>query len=128
MHTKEQLRTMREEQQQWMMRLHFLKEEILHFDVQLGKLTDDHGHIASIASAQALRIDFLVQRNLLDTMTGELMRHEDTLRTMESAPPQKSVGGIRESHSFRRDEFDVFEKRFHELRAQFNALLDQVGA
>jgi hypothetical protein len=128
MHTKEQLRSMYEEQQHWLQRLHFLKEEILHFDVQLGKLTDDQGLEASIVSVQALRLDFLVQRNLLNTMTDELMRHEDILCTMETAPVQMSVGSIRESHAFLRDEFDVFEKRFHELRAQFNALLDQVGA
>lgn len=119
---------MYEEQQHWLQRLHFLKEEILHFDVQLGKLTDDQGLEASIVSVQALRLDFLVQRNLLNTMTDELMRHEDILCTMETAPVQMSVGSIRESHAFLRDEFDVFEKRFHELRAQFNALLDQVGA
>ncbi len=125
MHTKQQLNEMKNEQEQWQSRLRFYKDEILHFNNHLGRLSLSRRSNDLMASVEHFQNQFIRQKEVLDIIRHDIKQHENLIEALEEGKVSEPQDGIQKIHSIQREKLDQFEHIFHDLRNDFNIFLNQ---
>jgi hypothetical protein len=126
MHTKEQLMEMKFEQNEWLSKIKFYRDEIKQFNNHLGKVARPGAPHELLASVEHFQNQFIRQSEVLDIIRHEFKQHENLIEALESNYSEPHEG-IQKLHTTQREKLDQFEKIFHDLRGEFNIFLNKVG-
>ena len=126
MHTKQQLKEMKNEHDTWQDRIRFFKDEISHFNHHLGRLAISGGRGETMASVERFQNQFIRQKEVLDIIRHDFKQHENLIEAIEEGVSGEPSEGIQRLHSTQREKLEQFERIFHDLRNEFNVFLNTV--
>jgi len=111
------------ENQDWLKRLDFYKEELTILKERLQEVTSKNTNADFLKLVEHFQNQFIIQRNHIDELAHKIKANENTLvKEIEQNPvavDHRKVG----SHDGETDFMTFFEKNIAELRAQFNVFL-----
>ena len=111
------------ENQDWLKRLDFYKEELNILRERLQEVTSKNTNADFLKSVEHFQNQFLIQRNHVDELAHQIKANENLLvKEIEHNPVAVDHRKV-ESHDAETDFMVFFEKNFAELRAQFNVFL-----
>jgi predicted nuclease with TOPRIM domain len=111
------------ENQDWLKRLDFYKEELNILKERLQEVTSKNTNADFLKSVEHFQNQFLIQRNHVDELAHQIKANENALvKEIEHNPVAVDHRKV-ESHDAETDFMTFFEKNFAELRAQFNVFL-----
>jgi hypothetical protein len=111
------------ENQDWLKRLDFYKEDLIILRERLEEVTSKNNNADFLKSVEHFQNQFLIQRNHIDELAHEIKANENTLVTEIQNNPVAVDHRKVESHDNEADFMGYFEKNFAELRAAFNVFL-----
>ncbi len=111
------------ENQDWLKRLDFYKEELTILRERLQEVTSKNTNTDFLKSVEHFQNQFLIQRNHVDELAHQIKVNENLLvKEIEQNPVAVDHRKV-ESHDAETDFMAFFEKNFAQLRAQFNVFL-----
>lgn len=110
------------ENQDWLKRLDFYKEEIQILRERLEELISKNTNVQFMKSVEHFQNQFIIQRNHIDELAHEIRLDEEKLVKEISQNPVAVDHRKVENHTAEADFMDFFEKNFAALRAKFNQL------
>lgn len=125
MEKKELIFNQHQENQDWLSRLNFYKEEIQILKERLGEVTAKNNAPDVLAKVEHFQNQFIIQRNNIDELAHAIKVNEDQLvreiQKNEVASDHRSV----EYHQKESDFLHYFESNFATLRAEFNHFISK---
>lgn len=118
---------MKSEQNEWLNRLSFYKDEIGQLNSHLGKVAVSGSENGTMAGVEHFQNQLIRQKEVLDIIRHDIKQHENLIQAIERESAPEPAEGIQSIHSTQREKLDQFEKIFHELRGEFNLFLNQSG-
>lgn len=111
------------ENQDWLKRLDFYKEELNILKERLQEVTSKNTNADFLKSVEHFQNQFLIQRNHVDELAHQIKANEHTLvKEIKRSPVAVDHRKV-ESHDAETDFMEFFEKNFAKLRAEFNVFL-----
>jgi uncharacterized membrane protein YgaE (UPF0421/DUF939 family) len=111
------------ENQDWLKRLDFYKEDLSILRERLDEVTSKNNHVDFLKSVEHFQNQFIIQRNHIDELAHQINVNENILvAEIEDNPIAVDHRKV-ESHDAESDFMGFFEKNFAELRAEFNVFL-----
>jgi hypothetical protein len=111
------------ENQDWLKRLDFYKEEIVILKERLDEVTSKNNASDFLKDVEHFQNQFIVQRNNIDELAHAIKMNETKLvkevHTNPIAVDHRKV----ESHEAEADFIGYFEKNFAQLRGEYNQFL-----
>lgn len=111
------------ENQDWLKRLDFYKEEIVILKKRLDEVTSKNNASDFLKDVEHFQNQFIVQRNNIDELAHAIKMNETKLvkevHTNPIAVDHRKV----ESHEAEADFIGYFEKNFAQLRGEYNQFL-----
>lgn len=111
-----------QENQDWLKRLDFYKEEIQILRERLEELTRKNTDPQFLKSVEHFQNQFLIQRNHIDELAHDIRMNEGKLVHEILQNPVAVDHRKVESHNAEADFMDFFEKNFASTRAEFNKM------
>jgi F420-dependent methylenetetrahydromethanopterin dehydrogenase len=111
------------ENQDWLKRLDFYKEDLIILRERLEEVTSKNNNADFLKSVEHFQNQFLIQRNHIDELAHEIKANENTLVAEIQDNPVAVDHRKVENHDNEADFMGYFEKNFAELRAEFNVFL-----
>jgi len=113
------------ENQDWLKRLDFYKEELNILKERLQEVTSKNTNTDFLKSVEHFQNQFIIQRNHIDELAHQIKANENTLvKEIEQNPVAVDHRKVN-SHDAENDFMDFFEKNFATLRAEFNQFLSK---
>ncbi len=111
------------ENQDWLKRLDFYKEELTILKERLEEVTSKNTQPDFLKLVEHFQNQFIIQRNHIDELAHQIKANEHTLvKEIEQNPIAVDHRKVN-SHEAETDFMDFFEKNFATLRAEFNQFL-----
>lgn len=110
------------ENQDWLKRLDFYKEEIHILRERLEELTSKNTDAQFLQAVEHFQNQFHIQRNHIDELSHDIRVNEGKLVHEIARNPVAVDHRKVENHEAEVDFMDYFEKNFATLRADFNQL------
>lgn len=111
------------ENQDWLKRLDFYKEDLTILRERLDEVTSKNNQTDFLKSVEHFQNQFIIQRNHIDELAHEIRANENTLVSEIEENPVAVDHRKVENHDAEADFMVFFEKNFAELRAEFNVFL-----
>lgn len=111
-----------QENQDWLKRLDFYKEEIQILRERLEELTRKNTDAQFLKSVEHFQNQFLIQRNHIDELSHDIRLNEGKLVHEILHNPVAVDHRKVENHDTESDFMDYFEKNFARIRAEFNQM------
>ena len=111
------------ENQDWLKRLDFYKEEIVILKERLDEVTSKNNASDFLKDVEHFQNQFIVQRNNIDELAHAIKMNETKLVKEVHANPIAVDHRKVESHEAEADFIGYFEKNFAQLRGEFNQFL-----
>jgi predicted nuclease with TOPRIM domain len=111
-----------QENQDWLKRLDFYKEEIQILRERLEELTRKNTDAEFLKSVEHFQNQFLIQRNHIDELSHDIRLNEGKLVHEILQNPVAVDHRKVENHDTEADFMDYFEKNFATIRAEFNQM------
>jgi uncharacterized membrane protein YgaE (UPF0421/DUF939 family) len=111
------------ENQDWLKRLDFYKEDLIILRERLDEVTTKNNDADFLKSVEHFENQFIIQRNHIDELAHQIKSNEHTLVAEITHNPVAVDHRKVESHEAEADFMGYFEKNFAELRAEFNVFL-----
>ncbi len=113
------------ENQDWLKRLDFYKEEINILKERLEDVTKRNNAMEFLKGVEHFQNQFLIQRNNIDELAHSIKMNEQGLvREVQSNPIAVDHRKV-ERHEAEADFIGYFEKNFAELRKEYNLFLSK---
>ena len=113
------------ENQDWLKRLDFYKEELTILKERLQEVTSKNTNTDFLKSVEHFQNQFIIQRNHIDELAHQIKANENTLvKEIEQNPVAVDHRKVN-SHDAENDFMDFFEKNFATLRTEFNQFLSK---
>ena len=113
------------ENQDWLKRLDFYKEEINILKERLEEVTSKNNALEFLKDVEHYQNQFIVQRNNIDELAHSIKVNESGLVKEVNANPVAVDHRKVESHEAESDFIAYFEKNFAGLRADYNKFLSK---
>ncbi len=113
------------ENQDWLKRLDFYKEEINILKERLEEVTSKNNAPEFLKDVEHYQNQFIVQRNNIDELAHSIKVNESGLVKEVNANPVAVDHRKVESHAAEADFIAYFEKNFSGLRADYNKFLSK---
>ncbi len=113
------------ENQDWLKRLDFYKEEINILKERLEEVTSKNNALEFLKDVEHYQNQFIVQRNNIDELAHSIKVNESGLVKEVNANPVAVDHRKVESHEAEADFITYFEKNFAGLRADYNKFLSK---
>jgi uncharacterized membrane protein YgaE (UPF0421/DUF939 family) len=111
------------ENQDWLKRLDFYKEDLSILRERLVEVTSKNNHVDFLKSVEHFQNQFIIQRNHIDELAHQIKVNENILVAQIEDNPIAVDHRKVESHDAEAEFMGFFEKNFAELRAEFNVFL-----
>jgi uncharacterized membrane protein YgaE (UPF0421/DUF939 family) len=111
------------ENQDWLKRLDFYKEDLSILRERLDEVTSKNNHVDFLKSVEHFQNQFIIQRNHIDELAHQIKVNENILVALIEDNPIAVDHRKVESHDAEAEFIGFFEKNFAELRAEFNVFL-----
>lgn len=111
-----------QENQDWLKRLDFYKEEIQILRERLEELTLKNTDAEFLKSVEHFQNQFLIQRNHIDELSHDIRLNEGKLVHEIIRNPVAVDHRKMENHDTEADFMGYFEKNFATIRAEFNQM------
>lgn len=111
-----------QENQDWLKRLDFYKEEIQILRERLEELTRKNTDAEFLKSVEHFQNQFLIQRNHIDELSHDIRLNEGKLVHEILQNPVAVDHRKMENHDTEADFMGYFEKNFATIRAEFNQM------
>ena len=111
-----------QENQDWLKRLDFYKEEIQILRERLEELTRKNTDAEFLKSVEHFQNQFLIQRNHIDELSHDIRLNEGKLVHEILHNPVAVDHRKVENHDSEADFMGYFEKNFATIRAEFNQM------
>jgi uncharacterized membrane protein YgaE (UPF0421/DUF939 family) len=111
------------ENQDWLKRLDFYKEDLSILRERLDEVTSKNNHVNFLKSVEHFQNQFIIQRNHIDELAHQIKVNENILVAQIEDNPIAVDHRKVESHDAEAEFMGFFEKNFAELRAEFNVFL-----
>lgn len=111
-----------QENQDWLKRLDFYKEEIQILRERLEELTRKNTDAEFLKSVEHFQNQFLIQRNHIDELSHDIRLNEGKLVHEILHNPVAVDHRKVENHDMEADFMGYFEKNFATIRAEFNQM------
>jgi hypothetical protein len=108
------------ENQDWLKRLDFYKEELLIVNERLGELTRKNNDSNFLKEVEHFQNQFVIQRNSIDELGHNIRSNENQLIQEINQNPVAVDHRKVETHEAEAEFMGYFEKNFANLRAEFN--------
>ena len=113
------------ENQDWLKRLDFYKEEIAILKERLDEVTGKNNAPDFLKDVEHFQNQFIVQRNNIDELGHSIKMNEQSLVKEVNANPIAVDHRKVENHETEADFITYFEKNFAELRGEYNRFLSK---
>ena len=113
------------ENQDWLKRLDFYKEEITILKERLDEVTSKNTAPDFLKDVEHFQNQFIVQRNNIDELGHFIKKNEQGLVKEVNANPVAVDRRKVDSHENESDFISYFEKNFAELRTDYNKFLSK---
>ncbi|MEN9700319.1 MAG: hypothetical protein RLZZ301_1517 [Bacteroidota bacterium] len=111
------------ENQDWLKRLDFYKEELIILRERLDEVASKNNDADFLKSLEHFQNQFMIQRNHIDELAHNIRANEGELvKEIEHNPTAVDHRKV-ENHDQEADFMGFFEKNFAELRSEFNQFL-----
>ena len=111
------------ENQDWLKRLDFYKEELNILRERLDEVTSKNNQAEFLKYVEHFQNQFIIQRNHIDELAHQIKANEKVLVAEIDANPVAVDHRKLENHNEEADYISYFEKNFATLRAEFNTFL-----
>ena len=108
------------ENQDWLKRLDFYKEELLIVNERLEELTRKNNDSNFLKEVEHFQNQFVIQRNSIDELGHNIRSNENQLIQEINQNPVAVDHRKVETHEAEAEFMGYFEKNFANLRAEFN--------
>jgi hypothetical protein len=125
MTTKENIFDQHLENQDWLKRLDFYKEEIVILKERLEEVTGKNNAPEFLKDVEHYQNQFIIQRNNIDELTHSIKVNERGLVKEVHANPVAVDHRKVENHESESNFLAYFEKNFAGLRAEYNKFLSK---
>jgi hypothetical protein len=125
MTTKANIYDQHSENQDWLKRLDFYKEEIIILKERLDEVTSKNNASDFLKDVEHFQNQFIVQRNNIDELGHSIKMNEQGLVNEVKANPVAVDHRKVEKHETEADFIGYFEKNFAELRTEYNKFLSK---
>jgi NAD-dependent SIR2 family protein deacetylase len=113
------------ENQDWLKRLDFYKEEITILKERLDEVTKKNNASDFLRDVEHFQNQFIVQRNNIDELAHSINLNEQGLVKEVNSNPVAVDHRKVENHLAEEDFIGYFEKNFAELRGEYNRFLSK---
>jgi len=113
------------ENQDWLKRLDFYKEEITILKERLDEVTKKNNASDFLKDVEHFQNQFIVQRNNIDELAHSIKKNEQGLVKEVNSNPVAVDHRKVENHLAEEDIIGYFEKNFAELRGEYNRFLSK---
>ena len=113
------------ENQDWLKRLDFYKEEITILKERLDEVTKKNNASDFLKDVEHFQNQFIVQRNNIDELAHSIKKNEQGLVKEVNSNPVAVDHRKVENHLAEEDFIGYFEKNFAELRGEYNRFLSK---
>jgi hypothetical protein len=113
------------ENQDWLKRLAFYKEEIVILKERLDEVTTKNNALDFLKDVEHFQNQFIVQRNNIDELGHSIKMNEQRLVNEVNSNPVAVDRRKVENHVTEEDFIGYFEKNFAELRTEYNKFLSK---
>jgi NADH:ubiquinone oxidoreductase subunit E len=120
MSEKEFIYKQHEENTEWSNKLEFYKDELKIIQHRLEEIADKNNSKEVLSIVEQFQNQLLIQRNAIDEIQHNLNISEDKLHREIERNPVATDHRKTEYHQAEKDELQIFEKLFSELRENFN--------
>lgn len=111
------------ENQDWLKRLDFYKEELNILSERLDEVTSKNNQAEFLKNVEHFQNQFIIQRNHIDELAHQIKVNEKVLVAEIAANPVAVDHRKLENHDDEADYMGYFEKNFAALRSEFNTFL-----
>lgn len=111
------------ENQDWLKRLDFYKEELNILRERLDEVTSKNNQAEFLKSVEHFQNQFIIQRNHIDELAHQIKANEHVLVAEITANPVAVDHRKLANHDDEADYMGFFEKNFAALRTEFNTFL-----
>lgn len=125
MENKELIYNQHHENQDWLNRLRFYKEEIEILKERLGEVASKNSNEDVLAKVEHFQNQFIVQRNNIDEFSHAIKVNEAKLVDEVDKNPVASDHRTVEYHKEESDFIAYFETNFAKLREEFNEFISK---
>lgn len=113
------------ENQDWLKRLDFYKEEITILKERLDEVTKKNNASDFLKDVEHFQNQFIVQRNNIDELAHSIKKNEQGLVKEVNSNPVAVDHRKVENHLAEEEFIVYFEKNFAELRGEYNRFLSK---
>lgn len=112
-----------QENQDWLKRLDFYKEELVILQERLDEVTSKNNHLDFLKGVEQFQNQLFIQRNHIDELAHEIKQSEKQLVAEVNRNPVAVDHRKIDLHEAEQDYMVYFEKNFADLRLAFNQFL-----
>lgn len=112
-----------QENQDWLKRLDFYKEELVILQERLDEVTSKNNHLDFLKGVEQFQNQLFIQRNHIDELAHEIKQSEKQLLAEVNRNPVAVDHRKIDHHEAEQDYMVYFEKNFADLRLAFNQFL-----
>ncbi len=111
------------DQQEWLNKLRFYKEEIGIFEARLEEIVTRNTHNEVLAQVEHFQNRYIREREVVDVLRHDIKEHENFLEKEVRERPVAIEHRLFKDHAGLRDRMDTFERLHHELKDEFRRWL-----
>ncbi len=111
------------EHNEWINKLLFYKEEIQTFKSRLEEVVKANNTIEITSNVEHFQNQFIRQNEVIDELKHEIKQHENNLAKQIEANPTASDHRLTTDHSGLRDQMNIFEKIYDDLKNEYTQFL-----
>lgn len=120
MSQKEFIYKQHEENVEWSNKLYFYKDEIKILQHRLEEIAGKNNQKEVLALVEQFQNQLLIHRNTIDEIQHNITLSEDKLQEEIKREPVATDHRKMEYHQAEKEDLEIFEKVFNELREEFN--------
>jgi predicted RNA-binding protein len=114
-----------EENVEWSNKLDFYKDEIKILQNRLEEVAEKNNHKEVLALVEQFQNRLIIHRNTVDEIRHKITISEDKLHQEIERNPVATDHRKVEYHQTEKEELQIFEKVFNELREEFNRFVSK---
>jgi predicted RNA-binding protein len=114
-----------EENVEWSNKLDFYKDEIKILQNRLEEVASKNNHKDVLALVETFQNQLIIHRNTIDEIHHKITISEDKLQDEIAKNPVATDHRKVPNHEVEKEEIQIFEKVFNELREEFNRFVSK---
>ena len=123
MEAKKHISDLHSEHIEWLNKLSFNKDEIQSFNKRLAEVINANNVKEVAVNVEHFQNQFIRQNEVIDELRHEIKQYENSLVMQVEANPVAADHRLIVDHPQLRDQMEIFEKIYNDLKMEFNHFL-----